>query len=157
MPEEKMPEQNRTLLTGNELGLDVNAPDRFQIIVDFPDTGMPIAPAAQEGIPQPAGAAMPPPAAMPRSVQEIETRSRSAISAAMNTIREMALQTDAMLDEIPGGAQPRMIRVKFGVQLDFQIGAILAKSGAGATLEVELEWARRSDDVLRVTELGEGE
>lgn len=43
-----------------------------------------------------------------------------------------------------------MVKIKFGVNLDFEVGALLAKSSAGATREGELEWARRSDDVLRV-------
>lgn len=80
----------------------------------------------------------------------IEERSRAAIRAAMNTIQEMALQTDLMRKGIPGGSQPRMIKVKFGINLDMKAGALIAQSGVGATMEVELEWARRSDDVLRV-------
>ncbi|MEZ4673988.1 MAG: CU044_2847 family protein [Caldilineaceae bacterium] len=51
---------------------------------------------------------------------------------------------------IPGGSQPRMIKVKFGINLDMKAGALIAQTGVGATMEVELEWARRSDDVLRV-------
>lgn len=149
-----MTEDHRTHLSGPDLGLDT---DKFHIIVDFSDDRSPVTPAQT---PQPASAPQsyaPEMAATPRSIQEIEQRSQAAIGAAMNTIRAMALQTNDMLEQIPGGAQPRMIKVKFGVQLNVELGAILAKSNAGATLEVELEWARRADDVLRVTTLDEGE
>lgn len=125
----------RTPVDPNSLGLR-NA-DEFQIMVEFSE-----------------------PSALPESSQavtrggnpaaQIQERSEHAITAAMKTIREMALQTDAMRKGIPGGSQPRMVKVKFGINLDFEVGAFLAKSGVGATMEVELEWARRSDDVLRV-------
>ena len=139
-----MPEESQHSFSGSELDLDVAQPDDFHILVDF-DTVAP-APAAMPG----GGPEEPTPAGMPQAAAQIEVRSQEAITAAMNTIRAMALQTDQMLQSIPGGAQPRMIKVKFGIRLDFQVGAILAKSGAGATMEVEMEWARRSDDVLRV-------
>ena len=151
-----MTEEHRTHLSGRDLGLDA---DEFHIIVDFSDD-RPLLTPAQTPQPPPPGAAPLPlssPAAAPRSIEEIERRSQAAISAAMNTIRAMALETNDMLEQIPGGAQPRMIKVKFGVQLNVELGAILAKSNAGATLEVELEWARRADDVLRVTGWDENE
>lgn len=152
-----MTEDHRTHLSGSDLGLDA---DRFHIIVDFSDDSSPPPPAQSPRPPLPAAAPQsfsPEVAASPRSIEEIERRSQAAIGAAMNTIRAMALETNDMLEQIPGGAQPRMIKVKFGVQLNVELGAILAKSNAGATLEVELEWARRADDVLRVTTLDEGE
>ena len=122
------------------LGLD--NPDEFQIFVEFPE---PAALAAGEQAAARAGAR-----GLGDAAGQIEQRSRNAIEAAMRTIKEMALQTDLMRQGIPGGSQPRMVKIKFGVSLDLQVGAFLAKSNAGATMEVELEWARRSDDVLRV-------
>ena len=149
-----MTEDHRTHLSGSDLGLDT---DGFHIIVDFSDDS-PLSPPIQSPLPAAAPQSFSPEAAAtPRSIREIEQRSQAAIGAAMNTIRAMALETNDMLEQIPGGAQPRMIKVKFGVQLNVELGAILAKSNAGATLEVELEWARRADDVLRVTTLDEGE
>ncbi len=149
-----MAEDQRTHFSGPDLGLNT---DEFHIIVDFSDDSPPLPPAQT---PQPAAAPQSfssGAATTPRSIREIEQRSQAAIGAAMNTIRAMALQTNDMLEQIPGGAQPRMIKVKFGVQLNVELGAILAKSNAGATLEVELEWARRADDVLRVTTWDEDE
>ncbi len=140
-----MAAQRREALNGNDLALGVGDPQEFQVLVQFDETELIEAAAAQ---PVPRGAKHGP---TPRGLTEqIEERSTQAIAAAMNTIRELALQTDRMRKGIPGGSQPRMIKVKFGINLDFEVGALLAKSGAGATMEVELEWARRSDDVLRV-------
>lgn len=138
-------------IRGEDANLDVDKPEEFQILVDFPATPPAAAAAAAEvedadlefGVF---------PAAAPRApaADQIRQRSQSAITAAMATIQEMALQTDLMRKGIPGGSQPRMIKIKFGINLDFEVGALLARSGVGATMEVELEWARRSDDVLRV-------
>jgi hypothetical protein len=140
-----MAEKAQRQLTGADLALEVEQPQEFQVLVEFDEAEL-IDAAAQA---MPRGAA--PRGATSRGLTEqIQARSTQAIDAAMNTIREMALQTDLMRKGIPGGSQPRMVKVKFGINLDFEVGALLAKSSAGATMEVELEWARRSDDVLRV-------
>ena len=136
-------------ISGSDANLNVEKPDEFQILVDFPD--MPLA--ASELDVDDADVEFGLMETMARgasAADQITQRSQSAIEAAMATIQEMALQTDIMRKGIPGGSQPRMIKVKFGISLDFEVGALLARSGVGATMEVELEWARRSDDVLRV-------
>lgn len=145
-----MTKERQLQTDGEELALAVERPQAFQVLVEFDEAEL--VEAAAQATPRGAtsrGATAP--SATPRGLTEqIESRSTQAIAAAMSTIREMALQTDLMRKGIPGGSQPRMIKVKFGINLNFEVGALLAKSGAGATLEVELEWARRSDDVLRV-------
>ena len=78
------------------------------------------------------------------AADQISTRSQSAIEAAMSTIRAMAHETDQMRKRIPELSQPNAIKVKFGINLDFEVGAFLARSGVGATMEVELEW--RNDE-----------
>lgn len=77
----------RTSLEGQDLALDVDNPEEYHVLVEFPE-----APQVE-----------PPPEATPRGVarggvsaHQIEQRSRQAIQAAMKTIREMALQTDLM-------------------------------------------------------------
>jgi len=148
-----MSDQKNVSLDGNDLDLDVEQPDEYQIIVEFPDEdedAWESTPGTRGLEPEPGPRAIPGAGRRGVSATQIEERSQQAIQAAMSTIREMALQTDLMRQGIPGGSQPRMIKIKFGVKLDFEVGAILAKSSAGATMEVELEWARRSDDVLRV-------
>jgi len=49
----------------------------------------------------------------------------------MNIIRAMALATNDILKQIPGDAQSHMIKIKFGVQLNVELGAFLANSNAG--------------------------
>jgi hypothetical protein len=143
------------MAAGQATTVPVTGLDDFQILVDFPTPAMPPA-AAQASAPRTSAAATPLPAAqigmrgMGDAAKQIEQRSKNAITAAMGTIQAMALETDLMRKGIPGGSQPRMIKIKFGINLDFEVGALLAKSGVGATMEVEMEWARRSDDVLRV-------
>jgi hypothetical protein len=127
--------------SGTQLDMDVENPEDFHILVEFPDSDaryQPGQPVTRSGD------------VVQRTIQQIEERSQAAVAAAMSTIREMAILTDHMRQTIPGGAQPRMIKVKFGIKLDAEAGAIIAKSSAGASFEVELEWARRADDILRI-------
>lgn len=121
-----------------DLGLE--NPNEFQILVEFPEQPMPLE------SPQPSAFAR----GSSDMTNRLEERSEHAIQSAMKTIREMALQTDLMRKGIPGGSQPRMVKVKFGIKMDLKFGAFLAETTAGATMEIEMEWARRSDDVLRV-------
>ena len=143
---------NQEQTTGKTIdpdNLDVETPDEFQIRVDFPN----IPPGAASGEIDESDIEFGVMDALTGGAsvaEQMEERSKKAILAAMSTIQEMALQTDLMRKGIPGGSQPRMIKIKFGVNLDFEAGALLARSGVGATMEIELEWARRSDDVLRV-------
>lgn len=122
---------------------DLDPPDNFEIIVQFDeDAGTEFLEAsAKRGATE---------EAQPRSLQHVAEKSKAAIQAAMATIQEMALQTDSMRKEIPGVSQPQAIRVKFGVQLDFEVGALLAKSNVGATMAVELEWTQPPDNVFRL-------
>jgi len=109
--------------------LPINVPEGFAVRVEFPD-----APEGEESF---------------ALTDTLEERSQSAIQSAMHTIQAMALQTDLMCKGIPGDSQPHKIKIKFGINLDFKAGALIARSGVGATMEVELAWARRADDVLR--------
>ncbi|MEZ4708566.1 MAG: hypothetical protein R3A44_15260 [Caldilineaceae bacterium] len=112
---------NQDQINGNDANLNVENADEFQIRVDFPNAP----PSAASGEIDAAdvdfglmdtltgGASV---------AERMEERSKSAILAAMTTIQEMALQTDLMRKGIPGGSQPRMIKIKFGVNLDFEAG-----------------------------------
>ena len=137
-------------LTGHEVGLDIDDAADFNILVDFPDGSVPLSDEPMlrrraRGVGSAFGKSQ-----KSDPTDQIEKRSVAAVQTAMSTIREMALQMDLMRQGIPGGSQPRMVKVKFGISLDIEVGAVIAKSNTGAALEVELEWARRSDDVLRV-------
>ena len=170
-----MSNTEQAVFNGQELELDVEKPEEFTIMVDFigDSYALPAQPSSPPNSSSGAGKRTKVGSAGTRSAgssagasstldgtsvgtrsakaaHQIEERSKNAISAAMGTIRQMALETDVMRKGIPGSSQPRMVKVKFGVNLNFEIGAVLAKSGVGATLEVELEWARASDDILRV-------
>lgn len=136
-------------ISGHDADLNVENPEEFQIIVDFPSVPPPLAGEGVDDSDVDFGL-METMTGRGSVAERMEARSKAAIQSAMATIQEMAMQTDLMRKGIPGGSQPRMIKIKFGVNLDFEAGALLARSGVGATMEIELEWARRSDDVLRV-------
>lgn len=138
-----------THITGNDANLPVDNPEEFQIRVDFPNAPPPVATGDIDDADVEFGLMDTITGGGASVAERMESRSKNAILAAMATIQEMVLQTDLMRQGIPGGSQPRMIKIKFGINLDFEAGALLARSGVGATMEIELEWARRSDDVLR--------
>ena len=69
-------------------------------------------------------------------------RSAFAVARAMTTIQEMA-------DKVVAAARqatepPDELQVEFGIKLDAVAGALIAKAGASASLNVTLTW-RRSD------------
>ncbi|MFN2202510.1 MAG: CU044_2847 family protein [Caldilineaceae bacterium] len=125
-----MERRSRTKLTSSDLNIDMEDATGFTVLVEFPDLQETLL-SGEEGA---RGA-----------LSDLEERSQRSIEAAMRTIRAMAIETNRMRKKIPSGAQPDVARIKFGVNLDLKAGALLASTGIGAALEVELEWTRRPD------------
>jgi hypothetical protein len=107
---------------GATAGLSIPLPADFAIRVDFPKN-------ADSGRDS-------------EATDSLGERSQNAIRAAMQTIQAMAVQSDQMRKALPMDSQPNRINLKFGITLDSAAGALIAQSGIGATLEVELEWKR---------------
>jgi hypothetical protein len=73
-----------------------------------------------------------------KSPADLARESATAIAKAMETIREvgeLATKTIAGMVRPPAEAE-----LKFGIRLDAEAGALIAKASAGATLEVTLTW-----------------
>ena len=77
------------------------------------------------------------------SAGDLAERSALAVAQAMRTIREMA--NDVVLAARQAATPPTEITVEFGIKLDAAAGALVAKVGAGATLNVTLTWRRDAD------------
>jgi hypothetical protein len=56
----------------------------------------------------------------------------------------MARRVTATIDSLP--KQPKQIEVEFGIVLDMEAGAIIAKAGASATMNIKLILERNDID-----------
>jgi Trypsin-co-occurring domain 1 len=69
---------------------------------------------------------------------DLVRRSEEAVNAAMGAIRGMAQRVG---DAVSGLAlRPDQVEVEFGITLDAESGALIAKAAAGASLTVRLTW-----------------
>jgi hypothetical protein len=70
---------------------------------------------------------------------DLVRRSEDAVNAAMGAIRSMAQRVD---DAVGGlSRRPDEVEVEFGITLDAESGALIAKAGVGASLTVRLTWS----------------
>jgi hypothetical protein len=74
------------------------------------------------------------------SAADLAKKSAEAVEAAMGTIKSMARRVSALHDEMPH--EFTRIEIDFGVKLDAEAGALLAKAGGEASLNVTLTWER---------------
>jgi len=70
------------------------------------------------------------------STEDIAKKSAEALDQAMNTIHNMARRVTAMIDTLP--KRPAQVEVEFGITLNMEAGAIIAKAGVETTLHVKL-------------------
>jgi signal transduction histidine kinase len=66
--------------------------------------------------------------------------SKKAIERAMKSMRGMAKRTMQTIREIPLTDRPNSLTVAFGLKLDAEAGAVVAKAGAEATINVTMTW-----------------
>jgi hypothetical protein len=67
-------------------------------------------------------------------------RSTMAVQSAMNTIHQMARRVIATMHDI--GEPPAEVAVEFGIKVDAEAGALIARTGGEASLQVKLTWRR---------------
>ena len=72
------------------------------------------------------------------SREELEARSKEALEKAMGLIADMARRASGLRDRIP--AEFKQAEIEFGVKLDYEVGALLAKSGTEGSISVKLTW-----------------
>jgi hypothetical protein len=73
---------------------------------------------------------------------QLDELSRKALDSAMRTIVQMAHRVRALGDQIP--SEFAMIDVEFGIKLDVETGALVAKAGGEAAINVRLTWDRQA-------------
>lgn len=76
------------------------------------------------------------------AMSRFQEKSEEALQAALKTIREMARRVAETMDEMADSIRPDEAEVEFGVNLNLESGALLAKASSGAQLSVRLSWSR---------------
>ena len=65
--------------------------------------------------------------------------SERAVEGAMSTMETMVRKVTDKMDSLEK-AKPNEVKLVFGIKLDVEAGALIAKAGAEATLEVTMVW-----------------
>lgn len=74
--------------------------------------------------------------------QELAEKSARALDSAMDTIRAMAHRVTETVRGIQVSERPHEVAVEFGLKLDAEAGAYIAKAGTEAGFKVTLTWQR---------------
>ena len=62
----------------------------------------------------------------------------------MTTVVGMAYRASQLRDRIPH--EFTQVEIEFGVKLDYEAGALLAKAGAEGSISVKLTWERKEKE-----------
>jgi hypothetical protein len=71
---------------------------------------------------------------------ELAAESAAAVAKAMSVIREMGQRVTTAAEAMT--RPPDSVEVSFGIKLDAEAGALIAKASAGASIDVKLTWSR---------------
>ena len=74
------------------------------------------------------------------SAEEVTKRSAEALDHAMGTVKGMSRRFQTTISSL--AVQPSTTELEFGIKLDAAAGAVLAKAGAEASMNVKLTWSR---------------
>jgi hypothetical protein len=74
------------------------------------------------------------------SPSQLAEKSAAALDSAMNTIHEMARRMIATVRAIDLADRPTTVEVEFGLKLDAEAGALVAKVATEAGITVKLVW-----------------
>ncbi len=102
---------------------NTQSPEEIAILVDFSD---------QRGLMQ---------ASLSPDIEAWLEKSKTSLDKAMTTIVGMAQRASQLRDQIPD--EFTQAEIEFGVKLDFEAGALLAKAGAEGSINVKLTWERK--------------
>lgn len=73
-------------------------------------------------------------------LKALQEQSQNALDYAMGTIRAMSYRVAQTVEGIEDRVRPDEAEVTFGINLDAEAGAMLAKASAGAQITVKLKW-----------------
>ncbi len=72
--------------------------------------------------------------------EDLAAKSAEVLERAMDTIEGMAERTIQTIDRLTN--KPSEVEVEFGIKLDAEAGALIAKTSGEASLTVKLVWKR---------------
>ncbi|MEU1479318.1 CU044_2847 family protein [Streptomyces sp. NPDC001668] len=75
---------------------------------------------------------------------DVVARATSSFEAALEGVRRAAAVTLRRMSELP--RRPDEVTVEFGIQLDAEVGAVIARTGAQGHLQVQVTWRRTPSD-----------
>jgi Trypsin-co-occurring domain 1 len=75
--------------------------------------------------------------------QHIVTTAKDVFGSSMELIRTCAEQVFHAVEKVGSAARPTGFEVQLAIKLDATVGAILAKTGAEAQLQVTLKWEEK--------------
>lgn len=110
-----------------------------EILVDFEESAAGLVPVSRGGK---AG----------EVTEELVEKSRQAIDKAMDTIQGMAAKTIAAAKKI--SEPPDAIEVEFGIKLDAEAGAMVAKAGTEASITVKMVWRPKEKPMAKLPGVG---
>lgn len=70
--------------------------------------------------------------------EDLAEKSARALDKAMQTIRGLAERLAATVQDLP--TRPQAVEVAFGLKLNAEAGALIARTGGEASLNVKLTW-----------------
>ncbi|MCB0191783.1 MAG: hypothetical protein KDJ65_07555 [Anaerolineae bacterium] len=74
------------------------------------------------------------------ALQVMYQKSQKAVNLAMWTIQAMAYRISKTMNALEEKVRPDEAEVEFGINLDAEAGAMLAKASTGAQIKVKLKW-----------------
>jgi hypothetical protein len=74
------------------------------------------------------------------SASDVVARAAGSFESALEGVRRAAAATLRRMHELP--QCPDEVTVEFGIQLDAEVGAVLARTGAQGHLQVQVTWRR---------------
>lgn len=85
-----------------------------------------------------------------QQLEKLAAHSEEALAAAMTTIQSMSCRVARMVGDLNWHERPDAFEVQFGINLDLELGAVVAKTTAGAQLEIRLAWNHEEPDRIDV-------
>ncbi len=80
------------------------------------------------------------------STEELAEKSKVAVDIAMSTMRAMANKAVKTIKKIKLSERPDKVELVFGITLDAEAGALVAKAGAEAAIKVTMTWENKKEE-----------
>ena len=74
---------------------------------------------------------------------ELLNKSKMAIERSMKTVKSMAKKAIKTIQAIPISERPSTVQFQFGIKMNGEAGAVVAKVGAEAAITVTMTWEHK--------------